>query len=76
MSHSSKWTFKDKGFLFGKLQLTAFNSQHCLGFRSSWNDSDDFFFFARYAAKQTQEMETFMTNGEMSSKKPRPHQTK
>lgn len=44
MSHSSKWTFKDKGFLFGKLQLTAFNSQHCLGFRSSWNDSDFFFF--------------------------------
>ena len=26
MSHSSKWTFKDKGFLLCKLQLTAFNS--------------------------------------------------
>lgn len=35
MSHSSKWTFKDKGFLFCKLQLTAFNSQRCSGFPSS-----------------------------------------
>lgn len=66
MSHSSKSTFKDKGFLFCKLQLTAFNSPSCSSFPSSCNDSDDFFLLAPDAAKQIQEMETFMTNGEMS----------
>ena len=66
MSHSSKWTFKDKGFLLCKLQLTAFNRQLCFGFPSGWSDSDDFFLLARYADKQTPEMETRMTNRQVS----------
>lgn len=65
MSHSSKWTFKDKGFLFCKLQLTAFNSQIALGFPSSWSDSDVFLLLALYTADQTQEMEIFIANVEI-----------
>lgn len=66
MSQSSKGTFKDKGFLLCKLQLTAFSEQPCSTPPRCWNEPEDFYFLlALYATGHSQETEIFMTNGDI-----------